>query len=722
MSPKLTSCIALLVIPVVLCCPSAKAARPVLTHDEALTRPSSLSPSAQEPSSILQAHLPDTGPRYERGSEDPNISLFHKAVQAFEHHAYDEATSLFRRYLAEHDASEWHPAAQAFLAEMVLRSAEDGARWLDAIEMYKQLARQKSPSANARRAAWRIGDLYREHGWYQEAQSAYQQALAFTGSSSYDADRALLGLGYASLGLKKWTDAAHVFDTVRKRSSDPFLLLHATSAAGHAAYRRGRLRDANNLYAASHSRWPRSFRLDSEALLRYAETEAVQQNLTRARDIYGIFFNIHPQHPRAPEALLFIADSYRSAGFPEQAELFYLATLQMFPRSPSSVAAQIRIGLLREWTLTENDKGSPLSLLIHSHMRGLPEYSVSAKAYKERLQTLAQQHAGSTIASEALFHTAQLLETEHLANQAQQTYYAVTTQADDSDNNPWPKRAAQRLRALLESSLRVAVKRQDDFTTVLLFHQHGPQAHRVYEDTSILLEIAAAHRRLGFSDEAVRLFSTIVTHTSSESQQQGALLGLGKSYTDQRDLQAARKVFERYRLQFPTGIYTPEVMGLLLETIRTQGEITAAVRIGTQWLEHHADHSARKTVLPQLGLALAAAEQYQEAVARLAQADSLGGLTTTEQLAAYGDILSRLKQYDRAIEVYERIVSAHPGGFLEHWAKLQLGRHWSSLGKHDRARSVLASLSQDQDSLAPRIASVLTQGLSLIHPTKEGRR
>ena len=71
---------------------------------------------------------------------------------------------------------------------------------MEIIEQYRTLMREDPYSTNAKRAAWRIGDVYRSEGWYQEAQIAYQHALGLSDHDSYDANRAMLGLGYALRG------------------------------------------------------------------------------------------------------------------------------------------------------------------------------------------------------------------------------------------------------------------------------------------------------------------------------------------------------------------------------------------------------------------------------------------------------------------------------------------------------------------------------------------
>ena len=47
-------------------------------------------------------------------------------------------------------------------------------------------------------------------------------------------------------------------------------------------------------------------------------------------------------------------------------------------------------------------------------------------------------------------------------------------------------------------------------------------------------------------------------------------MGLGQCYLDQQDPQAAQRVFERYRLQFPLGQYSTDAFLLLRRRSRSK--------------------------------------------------------------------------------------------------------------------------------------------------------
>lgn len=73
----------------------------------------------------------------------------------------------------------------------------------EAIHAYKKLLREHPQSSNARRTQWRIADLYLEQGWLQEAQATYEQAMTHSQQFPFDGNRALLGLGYTYLVMRR---------------------------------------------------------------------------------------------------------------------------------------------------------------------------------------------------------------------------------------------------------------------------------------------------------------------------------------------------------------------------------------------------------------------------------------------------------------------------------------------------------------------------------------
>ena len=108
--------------------------------------------------------LPDPGPRPEpQLTEAAELHVAH-ALSFFDRGEWDAATQAFRQAAEQFSGSTVVPMVRAFLAEIVSHKEQTTQRRLDAVQAYVELIRDFPDSANARRARWRIGDLYRELG------------------------------------------------------------------------------------------------------------------------------------------------------------------------------------------------------------------------------------------------------------------------------------------------------------------------------------------------------------------------------------------------------------------------------------------------------------------------------------------------------------------------------------------------------------------------------
>ena len=203
----------------------------------------------------------------------------------------------------------------------------------EAILDYNALLRDHPQSTNARRAEWRIADLYLEQGAFQEAQAFYRQAMAHSPAGSFDGNRALLGLGHTFMAMGKWSDAEHAFADARKRGEDEPLLQRATLGLAHALFRAQRFSEAQPIYEICDRRWPFLLRGDPLSLQRYAVTQVNLHHEASARALMLLFYNLFPRHEYAPTALLHVAEGLRAAAKPPLAEFVYALIPSLYPDS-----------------------------------------------------------------------------------------------------------------------------------------------------------------------------------------------------------------------------------------------------------------------------------------------------------------------------------------------------------------------------------------------------
>jgi tetratricopeptide (TPR) repeat protein len=272
-------------------------------------------------------------------------------------------------------------------------------------------------------------------------------------------------------------------------------------------------------------------------------------------------------------------------------------------------------------------------------------------------------------------------------------------------------KAAERLSALLIPWIEAAIGSHDDWTVVSLFHRHGVMAEQRYARSPVLLEIAESHRRLGFTNEAVRLFQQVLKVQKDSALVEPALMGLGKLYLDQQDPEAARRVLERYRFQFPLGKYESEALHLLIDTMREQRDLQGLLHLCRTWLMRHPVHRERPAMYLQLAKTLGELEKLGESALAYEEAIKAGATQSAATLLSYADTLSRLNRHESAIAAYQSVLEKKPKAHQAEWAHLQMAKHWTALKQYDRATVALAELDVADDQMVNRIAASLKMSL-----------
>jgi tetratricopeptide (TPR) repeat protein len=190
-----------------------------------------------------------------------------------------------------------------------------------------------------------------------------------------------------------------------------------------------------------------------------------------------------------------------------------------------------------------------------------------------------------------------------------------------------------------------------------------------------------------------------------------ALLGLGKTYLDQQDPAAARKVFERYRFQFQPGRHESEALRLLVDAMMRQKDLHGLLHLCRQWLVHHPGHGERPFMYLHLAETLGQLDKPHESALAYEEAFKAGASRSVETLLAYADTLSRLDRHRQAIAAYQEILEHKPATHHVEWIHLQTAKHWYALKQYDRATVALAEVGEADDPLIMRVATVLKKSL-----------
>ena len=652
--------------------------------------------------------LPDEGPRYEAALSGPDGARFTEGITAFEQERYQDADQAFNNVVHDYPGSPLKAAALAFIADLIAKKGTDHHR-RQAIEAYRALIREFPSSTNALRGRWRIGDLYAQGRWLVEAKASYEQSLA---ESPLEAPRALFGLGLVFLEGGEWKDAEHAFQQVKKRTDDERLVVPATFALAEALGRSKRWEKAQSVYESGIRRWPAAFKRRPESILLFADVKLNLQKHGEARALLEQFYNLYPTHAEAPSALIRVGDSWRQSARIDRAKTLYAAVIQKHSGTYQESIARMRLAELARESFLHAKKPGP-ELGIGALLDGRPAGDDDSREQEEMFEQIAQAYAGAELGSEALFHLGEHLESRDRRLESVDVYRRLSDRKGVLEGDPWPEAAGWRLVAILGPWIVAALESHDDLTAVNLFYRHGAFGEELYAGNGILLLLADAHHRLGFTPQAIKLYRTLVRDTVPDAIREKAFVGLGLAYLDQQDLPAAKRVFERTLLQYPAGQTRTLALTHLVDTLHRQGDWNGVIRVGRLLLRHaKAQSSDGHRMLHLMADAQVKIGHPREALDTLARTISAASANGEGASLPYADRLLDAGQYEQAATRYRQIIQTPPSPTDADWARLQLAKIRRAQKRYGDARTLLQEVqSMTTDELVNRISAALLADL-----------
>jgi TolA-binding protein len=609
------------------------------------------------------------------------------------------------------------PSAKAFLAELTLLEDPTGHGRLEAISQYRTLIRLYQKDPNASRALWRVGDIYVEMGWLQEAIVAYEYAASHVPAGA-DADRSMLSLAGTLELRERWEETERAFETVRKRTADDRVFMRATLGLANALYAQQRKGEAQPLYDMLYQRWPDFLKRDPKGLQQYGQILVDANQLQRARAVDTLLYNLYPSHPHAGAALVRLGDIHRRLELRRQAEMFYRAAQAQYAGTLEAGIASMHLARMEQEVAISAGE-SFLKKKVEGIIRGAGASYLESSAGETLYKTIAQEHSHDVLGSEALFQLAEHFELSNAPSHAIQSYLDVTRRAGVVQHDPWPQVAKLRLAVLLKPQLEAALKAKNDVQAVILFHSHGQAPEQHYIGTRLLLEVAETHRRLGFSAEAARIYQTLVRDRKAASLHESALIGLGESYLEQREPAAARNVFESFRLQYPQSPQSVLVVRQLTTAMREQGDRRSAIRLMRQWLRAHPRGEDRGWMQLTLAKTFMDDRQAGEAVAAFEEAARHQYIQSQTDRLLFADLLTEVNKHQQAVDLYQRVLVSHPAPDQAEWAQVQIVRNMAEQKLQGPARAVRTPGAGTGDPLLYRAAAAIQASLR-VTTEKEG--
>lgn len=670
---------------------------------------------------LAWSDLPDPGPRAEPHLTEAADLHLARALSFFDRGEWDAAHLAFRQAAEQFPGPTVVPMARAFLAEILVRQDRTTQRRLDAVQAYVELIRDFPESANAQRARWRIGDLYRELGWTAESQAAYQRAVAES-MNARDAARAFLGLGMTWLAAQEWKQALHAFQQVRAGTEQEMLVQWATLGAAAAQYGAGRLPEAASLYESAMRRWPDLIRACPSCLLELADIEQGQGRAATARQLWSSFVNLYPRDERAPSALLQWADSLHQSRRFSASEMLYRTVIARFPDAPEADRARLRLTEAgKALAMQAGDRA--LALEVQSGFGVHPPLPVAPEERAKILRAISQQQPLDSLGSEALVRLGEHFQAQGKEEEAVRHFLSACRRDGVVSGDPWPGAARRRLAELAQPALEEALRSADDWRVVVAFHRADGCVDWLALEEDLVLRGADAHRRLGFSAGAVELYQQVLHRQAGSRRRQEALIGLGRAYLDQDDPGAARRVFERYQLENPLGPYRMEALRYLAEAWTRLGDARSVVKVCRRWLKLHdaqpTQDAQYNEMLLQLADAQASLGAHAEAAATLDLAERVGAIADLTTVLQFARVLAQAGRITAAAARYGDVVRLAPASDEADLARFQLSRLW--LTQRQYAEAVLIA---DKGRTAVR-NKIVRRAMALVTATaktEQGRK
>ncbi|MFO0775868.1 MAG: tetratricopeptide repeat protein [Nitrospiraceae bacterium] len=689
---------------------------------------------SSSPSPATQVHvvshpldeLPDGGPRREPWVTTEQLEAMKAAHEAFATEQWDAAWWMFTRVEEQAVGTGLAPMARAYRAEIEYRRKKSPQYRLDTIELYRALIRDFPDSANASRAGWRVGDLFLESGWKVEAQAAYERA-AKGATIPEDRTRAFLGMGLMYVEHQRFADAVQTLKAMRQMDSDEVSRAWTALGLAEAYYALGKRADAGEQYKLLADRWPERLRLHAQALMHAGDLEQAAGRVDAARRMRMQFYNLYPNHPRAKALMVAVGDSYRKSGLLTQAETVYGLLVERHPESPEAGLARLRLATLGvELAASGRTEATGLDLL--GQVRRAPRAPLSDEAQTAALTELSVSQAGSLVGSEALFTLAE----QHLRAKRQPEAEAALEQTCGREGrlvaDPWPARAQVKLAELRRTQLLDAARMADDFHTVELFHRLSTCTDWTSGHSDVVIQVAEAHRRVGFLEASIPLYQQVLRDSKAGDARHVAIVGLGRTYLEQRDAMAARRMFERYQLEFPLGALKGEALRYLIESWALLGDSSRVIRFAQRWFKALGAKANQDAgygqVLLRLAGAQAAAGQHREAIKTVRLAEQAGVLPYVDARMKEGRFLEASGAARAAMSQWADVVRSEPASEEAARARLAMARLW---WQQDRLTEVQAVLSRVPADTKPdevrRAAGVLKNAAAVqVRVTKEQTR
>ena len=609
-----------------------------------------------------------------------------QAQEAIKEGHHDKARKLFISYVEKNPEGLFSEGARYALASLPQSDGELAESFIKIIDRLT-VERDRNPeSVYAPWALCRIGELYRQAGWFLEAKATFEQFL-----EQYQ-DNPLAGSVMVAAGLtffqdRKYLEAALVFRRVLENENwksnhvDGALGLANATALGHA------WKQAYYWYQVVEAEQPDLIRYSSLSSYEYGLAEMKVGDPDKAISRLLLAYNLHHDQVEAGLALNHIAAHLRSLN-KDLVSLWFSQQVagQFKDREPGrrGEAALVRWMVSQ---LSQEHTEEEWSALIQSLNKLEVELTVSWEEVNERAEALLEAPEPD-LTDEARFWVAQSYQERGEMPLAIANYVMLVS---SYHLESWGEKARTVLTEILDEKILHRYQHQNWVALINFWEEQQDAFQILLPDSSRTLMVAEAYQEVGLPDQAIRWYDeSLKLHADHQIRED--LMGRKVFAAGQiGDSELIKKIAREYEETYPHGQSRTEVTMLLGTLAMQESQYEQGIRYFEDSVKHTRDEQAKIEARRALAKAYWQAGNIQKAINEYHQLLEGKRAEVRDQIAL-ADLLFESEQYRKAAELYDGLRVSASSSEIKTWAQFRLGVSYQRIGKAKESNDVFGKL------------------------------
>ena len=629
---------------------------------------------------------PDEVAKLDREKRIRNAEI-RAAYQQGENHfrksEYDLAIEQFQKAYASGKNSvgefedEWNPLAIQSLfriadTKYTQLERRRGRNYHQAIDDYTTAIRMGNSTEIGKdlipHAQFRIGRSYQQMRFSQEANTSYE-LLRRDFPSSYEAQESSFWQALNQIARREWGQEILQFEEYLKAMPNPKFIHIAYYKIAQAYYQQQKFPEARDFFDRARSLDSRYVQEDPMLLFHMGETYYENADYDVAREIFQLLLDRYPDADFSKFVALRLGDFLRDEGKEDEAIAAYSNAIRSY---------SLEIALMGKLRIANIQAERPYS----------DEYRLALRTYDEIITLYpdspqveeAKLRKGLTLTLYGVYREAIAALEGFMEEYPQSVYVRRNIIQENIDEN---------LKGLVDR----AYQRQDYLGVVTIYRDYQAKYLLNFRFDTSLFQVAHAHQRLGFHNEAMDLYRFL------ESRVEGPMLELlqlqaAETLIQADDFQQARDQLARFLQQYPDSVYDADVRKKLADVYKQAKEFESAAIVYEQAIEKYQQDTdlLRAEVVPELyyelglmyeemGRYTEAAEAFQRSIATynhpLIEPDVPNYVVQSHFRAA--EMLYKVRNDERALAQYEQAIMTYASWPDErvqeqiNWARYQTG-------------------------------------------------